>query len=333
MNLTKKTYAFLGILSFIFLLIGAFYYFTSSAPPPSKGTIGFIQVGDESEWRLAMTNNIVSTLSAKGYNVIYSNANQRQENQIKSIRSFIRQEVDYIVLAPVVEFGWDDVLEEIALAHIPLILVNRNIIVKNEELQKTIVAFAGIDNESAAKECAEVLLQSIGETQKRITIVELLGNKNSDVTRHRKIGSNEAFLSNENVQILSSYYCGFSKVTAKEKVLEHIALTKSLGITTNVIFAHNDDMAFGAMEALDELGLKPGKDVIIASFDGVRGALIEVEKGRISTLVENPVDYGSVILDIINKYENNEIIARKIFLPYKIITQNNTAEVLKERKY
>ena len=111
---------------------------TTAAPKTEEKkvlTVGYAQVGAESDWRLANTESFKKTFTAEnGYKLIFDDAQQKQENQIKAIRNFIQQDVDYIVVAPVVETGWETVLKEAKDAGIPVILSDRQMSVSDESL-------------------------------------------------------------------------------------------------------------------------------------------------------------------------------------------------------
>jgi simple sugar transport system substrate-binding protein len=230
-------------------------------------TIGFSQVGAESEWRTANTASIKAAAKQAGVNLKFADAQQRQENQVKAIRSFIAQRVDVIAFSPVVETGWDTVLREAKNAKIPVILTDRAVKVSDPSLY---VSFIGSDFVEEGRRAGRWLLdydKKIGG--KPLNIVELQGTVGSAPATDRKTGFAEVIASNPKLKIIRSQTGDFTRAKGKE-VME--AFLKSEGKNINVLFAHNDDMAIGAIQAIEEAGLKPGKDIVIVSIDGrVRG--------------------------------------------------------------
>ncbi|MCA1950454.1 MAG: ABC transporter substrate-binding protein, partial [Treponema sp.] len=230
-----------------------------------KIVLGFSQIGAESEWRTANTESIKAAAAAAGIELKFADAQQKQENQIKAIRSFIAQKVDVIAFSPVVETGWETVLQEAKRAKIPVILTDRAVAVKDDSLY---VTFMGSDFVEEGKQAA-VWLMGYLHTDKPVNIVELQGTVGSAPAIDRKRGFEEMLKPFPNYKIIRSQTGDFTRAKGKE-VME--AFLKAEGKNINVLYAHNDDMAIGAIQAIEEFGLKPGKDIIIVSVDAVKGA-------------------------------------------------------------
>ena len=249
------------------------------APKEEKLVIGFSQIGAESAWRTAETESIKKT--AKEDPMIelkFSDAQQKQENQIKAIRTFIAQGVDAIALAPVVESGWDTVFTEAKEAGIPIILLDRRADV-DESLFST---FIGSDFVLQGENAAKFMIDHFGG-DKEVNIVELQGTVGASVTNDRKKGFEEGLKAAGGFKIIKSQSGDFTRAKGKE-VME--AFLKSEGDKIHALYAHNDDMALGAVQAIEEYGLQPGKDIIIVGVDGIKDAFQAIAEGKYNCTVE-----------------------------------------------
>jgi galactofuranose transport system substrate-binding protein len=297
--------------------------------PKKKIVLGFSQIGAESEWRTANSESIKQAAKDAGIELKFSDAQQKQENQIKAIRSFIAQKVDVIAFSPVVESGWETVLLEAKKAKIPVILTDRAVSVKDTSLW---VAFMGSDFVEEGRRAANWLID-YGKKQGwsgDINIVELQGTVGSAPAIDRKTGFEEILKANPSYKIIKSQTGDFTRAKGKE-VME--AFLKSEGKKIKVLFAHNDDMAIGAIQAIEEFGLKPGKDITIVSIDGVKGAFQAMIDGKLNCSVECSPLLGPQLMSAVN-----DLLAGKK-LPARIVTQESVfpAEIAKKefpnRKY
>jgi simple sugar transport system substrate-binding protein len=247
--------------------------------------MGFSQVGAESEWRTANTSSVKSAAKEAGITLKFADAQQKQENQVKALRSFIAQKVDVIAFSPVVESGWETVLKEAKAAGIPVILTDRAVKVTDESLY---VTFIGSDFVEEGRKAAKWLLDRVAKsTAPAINVVELQGTVGSAPAIDRKKGFEEIIKSNAKIQIIRSQSGDFTRAKGKE-VMESFLKQKDKKI--DVLYAHNDDMAIGAIQAIEEAGLKPGVDITIISIDGVRGAFEAMKAGKLNVTVEcNPL--------------------------------------------
>lgn len=263
---------------------------TAQEPQSSAGgsgdklVLGFAQIGAESGWRTAETKSIQETCkNDPNVELKFSDAQQKQENQIKAIRSFIAQKVDVIALAPVVESGWETVLTEAKDAGIPVILVDRGISVSDESLY---TSFIGSDFVLEGQNAAKFLADHLGKDGK-VNIVELQGTVGASAATDRKKGFEEEVKNYAEFKIIKSQTGDFTRAKGKE-VME--AFLKSDGKNIDAVYAHNDDMALGAIQAIEEYGLKPGSDIAIVSIDGVKGAFEAIKEGKLNCTVEcNPL--------------------------------------------
>ena len=270
-----------------------------------KITVGFSQVGAESDWRTANTSSMKETFSeANGYELIFDDAQQKQENQIAAIRNFIQQEVDYIVLAPVTETGWDTVLQEAKDAGIPVIIVDRMVNVSDDSL---FTAWVGSNFELEGKKAAEWLaeyLKSAGRDSEEIGIVDIQGTIGASAQIGRTAGLEAEVAEHSNWNLLAKETGEFTQAKGQE-VME--SLLKQYGDDIDVVYCENDNEAFGAIDAIEAAGKKVGEDgILVMSFDSTNAGLTEVLNGKIICNTEcNPL-HGPRVEEIIKKLEKGE---------------------------
>jgi galactofuranose transport system substrate-binding protein len=293
---------------------------------PSSFTVGFSQIGAESAWRTANTKSIKTEAEKRGVNLKFSDAQNKQENQIRAVRSFIQQKVDVIVIAPVVETGWEPILQEARKAKIPVILTDRLVAVSDNSLY---VTFIGADFVKEGRDAAEWLVTRTGG---KAQIAELQGKPGASPTIDRKKGFEEGIAKHPDMKIIKSQSAEFNRAKGKE-VFEAF-LKSPEGSKITALYAHNDDMALGAIQAIEDSGKKPGKDIIIVSIDGVRDAFQAILDGKLNCTVEcNPL-LGPQLFDTIEKLRRGEEIPKRIQTFESVFDQGNvTAEVTKNRQY
>jgi len=294
--------------------------------------VGVSQVGSESVWRTANTNSIQQTFTTeKGYFLIFNNARQKQENQIKAIRSFISQQVDYIVLSPITEEGWDTVLQEAKDAGIPVILFDRKINVKDESLYTTWVGSDFTKEGVQAGEWLNNYLEEVGRAEEDINIVVLQGTEGATAVIGRTNGFRYQAELHKNWHILAEEEAEYTTTKGKEVMKQMISDYPDI----DVVVAQNDDMMFGAVDALEEAGITTGigGDVIVISFDACKTALEMVANGTINVDIEcNPLQ-GPYIEIIIKDLERGIDVNRETYMFEKVFDINNIAEYIDERTY
>ena len=256
-----------------------------------KIVFGFAQIGAESEWRAANTASIKDAAPKAGIELKFSDAQQKQENQIKAIRGFIAQKVDVIGLAPVVESGWDTVLKEAKAAKIPVILVDRNIDSKDDSLYVTKI---GSDFHEEGMKAGKWLLDNYKKPGD-VKIVELQGTVGSAPAIERKKGFEEVIKADPRFKIVRSQTGDFTRAKGKE-VMEAFLKTDP---NIDVLYAHNDDMAIGAIQAIEAAGNKPGQDIIIIGVDAVKGAFEAMMAGKMNVTVECNPQLGPQLMDLV----------------------------------
>ena len=296
---------------------------SSNSGDSGKIVMGFAQVGAESGWRTANTKSIQDEAKNAGIDLKFSDGQQKQENQIKAIRSFIQQKVNVIAFSPVVETGWDAVLEEAKAANIPVILTDRAVDVQDKSLYKT---FLGSDFVAEGKKAGDWLTQNV---QGEANIVELEGTTGAAPAIDRKKGFDDAIKSRPDLKVVASQTGDFTRSGGKQ-VME--AFLKSQP-KIDVLFAHNDDMALGAIEAIKAAGKVPGKDIKIISIDGVHDGIQALANGEINYVVEcNPL-LGKQLMDLAKKVVKGESVPDRVVTDETTFTQDQAKAALPTRQY
>ncbi len=303
----------------------------AASHPPIAGlgrrvVLGYAQTGDESAWRTANTVSIKAAAKRADIDLRFIDCQLKQANQIAAIRSFIAQRVDVIAFSPLVETGWDEVLREARAARIPVILSDRSIRSSDESLYET---FLGADFIEEGRRAARWLVSRLGD-HAAARIVELRGTEGADPAIGRKQGFEEIIADHPSYRIVASVDGDFQFSVGKRVMSE--LLDRGLR-DFNVIYAHNDDMALGAIEAMKERGMNPGKDVTIVSIDGVRAAFQAMRAGKLSCTVEcNPL-LGPLLMKAVADYMSGKELPRRIITAEGIFPAETAAAVLPERKY
>ena len=302
---------------------------SSTSGPGTSGsgkklTVGFSQAGAESDWRVAETKSVKDAAAARGIDLKFNDAQGKVENQITAIRSFIAQGVDAIILAPKVETGWEPVLKEAKAAKIPVILVDRGIAVEDQSLYATLIAS---DFVAEGKLAAEWLAK---RTDGKAKIIELEGSPGAAPAIDRKKGFAAGLAAFPEMKIIAAQSGDFETGKGKE-VTE--TLLQQFGKDVTAIYAHNDNMALGAIEALKAAGKKPGQDVFIVSIDGIRAAFEAMVKGELNCTVQcNPL-LGPAAFDAVEKAVKGETLDKKTLVPDEVFDQSTAAAELPKRQY
>jgi simple sugar transport system substrate-binding protein len=283
-------------------------------------TFCYPQLGAESDWRTANTASFKETAGELGVRLIFSDAQQKQENQISAMRACIQQEVDVIGLPPVVEDGWEAVLQEAKDAGIPVIIVDRSVTASEDLYASHIGSDMFLEGQRSAEEMNR-LLPDGGK------IVELSGTTGSGAAVGRAEGFRDKL--NDNIEIIDSQTGNFTTAEGKP-VME--AFLKKYGDEIDGAFIHNDNMAIGAVEAMKAAGLQPG-DIVIVSVDGTRGGFQLMIDGWVQADVEcNPL-LGPQVYDMALKLMNGEDIDREVLTDETVYYPDQAAELLPTRKY
>lgn len=286
-------------------------------------TIGFSQVGAESDWRLAFTESMLAEAEKRGINLLFSDAQNNQQNQFAAIRSFIAQGVDAIILAPVIETGWDAILREAQAAGIPVVIIDRNV-TADESLYLTRVSSDFVHEGRLA---AAWLAQA---TAGHCAIVELEGTVGSSAARDRQIGFNEVIAFFPGMEIIVSQPGDFVRENG-QKIMEGI-LNSENPAEICALWSHNDDMAIGAIEAIKAAGLNPGDDILIVSVDAIADILLAMMQGDTNASIELNSNMGGPAFDAIETYLNGQAVPKWIPVTGGIYFPD-TAEAEYQRRY
>ena len=297
------------------------------AQAQKKIVLGFSQIGAESEWRTANTESIKASAKEAGIDLKFSDAQQKQENQIKAIRSFIAQKVDVIAFSPVVASGWGTVLREAKAAKIPVLLSDRAVDEKDDTLW---VSFMGSDFVEEGRRAGRWLVENMKGKTGDVNIVELQGTVGSAPAIDRKKGFEEIIKADPKYKIIRSQTGDFTRAKGKE-VME--AFLKAEGKKINVLYAHNDDMAIGAIQAIEEAGLKPAKDIVIISIDAVKGAFEAMMAGKLNVSVECSPLLGPQLMQAVKDLKAGKTLPRRIVTEESIFPMEVAAKEFPKRKY
>lgn len=296
-----------------------------AAPVEAKNlTVGFAQVGAESSWRTAETESVKAEAAKLGVTLKFSDAQGKQENEIKAVRGFIAQGVDAIVLAPVVETGWEPVLREAKRAKIPVILLDRGIKVADDSLFTTLICSDFVAEGRMAGDWLAA------KTSGKANIIELQGTPGAAPAIDRKRGFEEAIGKHQGMKIIASQSGDFRRSGGKE-VME--ALLKKYGGEVTAVYAHNDDMALGAIQAIEESGKKPGTDILVISVDGVKSAFEAIVGGKLNCTVECSPLLGTMAFEAVNKALKGETLPKKTIVNDKLYDQSTAKDVIGSRQY
>jgi len=288
--------------------------------------LGFSQVGAESGWRTANTKSIQESAKSAGIELKFSDAQQKQENQITAIRSFIQQKVKVIAFSPVVESGWDTVLKEAKAANIPVILTDRSVDSSDKSLYKT---FLGSDFVAEGKKAGEWLVKETASASGDVNVVELQGSTGSAPANDRKKGFADAIGSASKIKVVASQTGEFTRAKGKEVMEAFLKANPKI----DVLYAHNDDMGLGAIEAIEAAGKKPGTDIKIITVDAVKDGMTALSEGKINYIVECSPLLGPQLMDLVKKVKAGETVEQRVLTEEGTFNQEQAKAALPDRKY
>jgi simple sugar transport system substrate-binding protein len=270
-------------------------------------TIGFSQVGQESDWRTANTDSLRGMAVNEGWDMIYDDAQQKQENQVKALRNFITQGVDYILFTGVVTTGWEEVLKEVNEAEIPLILIDRMPDCMAD------IEYAGAFGGDFVEEGRRMARWTVNymNTTEEVNIAILEGTTGAAAATDRTAGIMEVLAGYPNYKVIASQTGNFTRAEG-QAVMESFLKAHA---DIDVLLAENDDMALGAIDAIKAAGKVPGKDIIIVGCDSVKAAFDAIVAGEMNATIEcNPL-YADAVAALIKKLEAGEPGSRDLLHP------------------
>ena len=274
-------------------------------------TVAFSQIGQESDWRTANTDNVCAAIEAEGWTLVYDDGQQKQENQIKALRNFITQGVDYILFTGVVSTGWEEVLAEVNEAEIPLLLLDR--IPDCADQIDYVAAFGGdfVEEGRRMARWTGEYLKSIGRGEEEVNVVMLEGTTGADAQIGRSEGILEALPEYPNLKLVAQQSGNFTRAEG-QAVME--SFLKSID-KIDVLLAQNDDMALGAIDAIKAAGLVPGKDIIIVGCDSVKTAFDAIVAGEMNATIECTPLYADFVIPTIKALEEGETFDKTVIHP------------------
>jgi galactofuranose transport system substrate-binding protein len=295
-------------------------------PPDQRIVLGFSQIGSESAWRLANTESIKSAANTSNIELRFSDANQKQENQIAAIRQFIAGKVDVIAFAPVVATGWEPVLREARAAGIPVILTDRAV----DADPSLYAGFLGSDFVEEGRKAARWVVEQFKDPAQQVNIVQLEGTVGAAPAIDRKKGFEEIIAQHPNFRIVHSQSADFARPLGEAVMAGILASGKD---KVHVLFAHNDDMALGAIKAIEAANLRPGKDVLVVSIDAVHAAFEAMIAGKLNATVEcNPL-MGPQLMTSVTEVVSGRPISRRTIVDEKVFTMDTARQTIQTRKY
>lgn len=278
--------------------------------------LGFSQLGSESGWRIGNSQDILNAADRAGVQLMFENAEQKQQNQIKAIRSFIAYQVDVIAFAPIVEDGWTNVLTEAREAGIPVLCTDRFISEKDAGL---IVGFVGSDFYEEGRRAGEYMLKKADQMGRdHLRIVEITGTVDSTPMRQRAIGFRETIQNDTRLEIVESVSGDFLRSKGKECMTQ---ILTERGRDIDVLYSHNDAMTLGAIEAIEARGMIPGKDIVIITVDGEQGAIDLLKQGKINCVVECTPLIGDIIMSLAKKLAAGESVQNCTYSKETVFTE------------
>ncbi len=274
-------------------------------------TIAFTQIGQESDWRTANTDSVIKAVEAEGWKMVYDDAQQKQENQVKALRNFISQGVDYILFTAVVSTGWEEVLKEVNEAEIPLILMDR--MPDNMADIQYAAAFGGDFVEEGRRMAlwTKNYVEKIGRSGEELNVVILEGTTGADAASGRQQGIMEILKDTPNLKVIASQSGNFTRAEGQPVMESFLKAHDKI----DILLAHNDDMALGAIDAIKAAGKVPGKDIIIVGCDAPKTAFDAIIAGDMNATIECTPLYGPFVVDALKKLMAGEDLGRDLIHP------------------
>ncbi len=290
--------------------------------------LGYSQLGDESTWRSQNSRSIIKAAENAGIKIMFENAMQDPGNQIKAIRSFIAYKVDVIAFSPLVEIGWDTVLGEAKSAGIPVIIVDRMIDTADHNLYTAALCS---DFDLEGRRAGEFLLKKYRDSDAPVNIVELGGTADSTPAIGRYEGFRDIISSNAKFRVIFSEDGDFMLSKGKEIMLKVLTLYKQADI--DVLYSHNDDMTFGAIEVMQEAGIRPGRDIVIISVDATQRIINYLKVGAVNCVIECNPNSGPQVMEIANKIASGETVPKHIVVEETVFDEYSNLDKIADRGY
>lgn len=322
-----------AVFSFIIFKNLNFEIKSEKKEPTKQFILGFSQIGSESAWRTRNSQSIIEAAEENNIQIIFEDAQQKQENQLKAIRKFIVYQVDVIAFVPIVETGWDNVLQEAKDANIPVIVVDRQIKTDPD----LYAGFLGEDSISEGKKAAEFLTAKFkNSTKQKINIVELTGTSNSSVATGRANGFRKIISKDPRFTIVHSEDGDFLRSRGKE-IMDKIIYDSKGYLTINgepidAIYSHNDSMTLGLLDSLKANRISP-KDTVIITIDAEQKSIDELVAGNLNCVIECNPNLGPTLMQLVKQICSGVPIARITYMHETTFTENDDFSKYTPRGY
>ncbi len=293
---------------------------------PEGLILGFSQIGAESAWRKCNSLSIKEAAESRGVQLLFENAEQKQENQIKALRSFIVYQVDVIAFVPIVAGGWDNILKEAKDAGIPVLITDRKIETNDPSL---FAGFIGTDSRQEGREAGLFLLRKFSSRKSPVRIVEISGTEGSSPAIGRAEGFREILEGHDDFQIIHSVSGDFLRSKGYELMRDILKRYDDI----NAVYSHNDGMTLGILEAIKEKGLSPGKDIVIITIDAEQAAIDALQRGEVNCVIECNPKTGPDIIDLAEKLARGESIPPLQHVQEQVFTEYDDLSGIEPRGY
>ena len=290
--------------------------------------LGYSQLGDESTWRARNSLSIINSAKSSGIKIMFDDAMQDPQNQIKAIRSFIAYKVDVIAFSPLVEKGWDTVLGEARAAGIPVIIVDRMIETEDDSLYTCALCS---DFFLEGRRAGEFLVKKYQGSSDVINVVEIAGTEDSTPAIGRSQGFMEVLASYPKFQVIFSEDGDFMLSKGKEIMRRVLNLFEPGDI--DVLYSHNDDMTFGAIEVMLEAGIRPGKDIVIISVDATQRIINYLKEGVVNCVIECNPNSGPQVMELAKKIVAGEEVPKHIYIEETMFDEYSNFALIEDRAY
>jgi len=290
--------------------------------------LGYSQLGDESTWRTQNSRSIMDAANEAGIKIMFENAMQHPENQIKAIRSFIAYKVDVIAFSPLVETGWDTVLGEAKAAGIPVIIVDRMIDTADTSLYTTALCS---DFDLEGRRAGEFLVRKYQNSEGPVNIVELVGTADSTPAIGRYEGFRDVIFSDPKFRVIFSEDGDFMLSKGREIMQQVLAQFDATEI--DVLYSHNDDMTFGAIEVMNAAGIKPGEDIVIISVDATQRIINYLREGVVNSVIECNPNSGPQVMEIARQIALGEEVPKHIYIQETVFDEYTDFDTIADRGY
>lgn len=326
--LVRTSVLFIAVLFLNVLVLAGCSSRDNVKPEASPIVLGYSQLGDESTWRSRNSRSVMQAADEAGIKIMFENAMQDPENQIKAIRSFIAYKVDVIAFSPLVETGWDTVLGEAKSAGIPVIIVDRMI---NTDDQTLYACALCSDFDLEGRRAGEFLLKKFPDARTPVTIVELGGTADSTPAIGRYEGFRDVIGSHPRFHVIFSKDGDFMLSKGREIMRQVLAQFDATEI--DVLYSHNDDMTFGAIEVMHEAGIKPGKDIVIISVDATQRIINYLKGGVVNCAVECNPNSGPQVMEIARRIVSGEAVDKHIYIEETVFDEYTDFGTIADRGY